>query len=660
MRSKLWGCLLSVAVSVLWSGCTAVSLGGSGGPGVHLTGISVTPTSADIPVGASRQFTANGMFSDGGTSNVSAKATWKSSDLAVATVDNVGLVKAVSQGKATISATLDSFSSSGAATVDPAAVVSISVTPLGPGITIGAAQPLAATAIYSDGSTVDVTATASWRSSNGAVASVDNTGSVTGVASGQSAISATFDVVTGATAINVITPPLIVPTLNGDYAFSFTSDNASGPEFFVGSFTADGAGNLSGMEDANLDSGVQQEVPLAGTYFIYPDGRGQITFNQNTIHTLASGITFRFVLTSSGSTGSAIQFDGHGSAAGVFEKQDSSAAVTGNYVFRLNGADSVFNPMGQTGLFTADGAGNITAGIEDQSDNGVVPANPTTLTGGTYVIGTNGRGTLTLTSATGTSNFVFYVVSANKLDLMATDATPVLAGFAEKQANQTFAQSNFLGGFAFLLNRAPAGSRSRFDVIGRVSLDGAGTVAGGVEEEVASSIVQNIVNSGTYDVAGNGRGTVQLTTDNGSRSYIFYAVAPHRLFMLDTFSPFAGTGVVDVQLGTLDNSTLAGAYGMAGASIGQDSTEVSAWFTANGASPTGSIQGIEDLIAQGSPSSVLLTATYVVTANGRTFVTPVPPGNLLGVTDYIFYVVSNTQADMLGMQPALDGSALLQ
>ena len=148
MRSKLWGCLLSVAVSVLWSGCTAVSLGGSGGPGVHLTGISVTPTSADIPVGASRQFTANGMFSDGGTSNVSAKATWKSSDLAVATVDNVGLVKAVSQGKATISATLDSFSSSGAATVDPAAVVSISVTPLGPGITIGAAQPLAATAIY--------------------------------------------------------------------------------------------------------------------------------------------------------------------------------------------------------------------------------------------------------------------------------------------------------------------------------------------------------------------------------------------------------------------------------------------------------------------------------------------------------------------------------
>jgi hypothetical protein len=153
---------------------------------------------------------------------------------------------------------------------------------------------------------------------------------------------------------------------------------------------------------------------------------------------------------------------------------------------------------------------------------------------------------------------------------------------------------------------------------------------------------------------------MQLTTANGSRSYIFYAVAPHRLFMLDTFSTFAGTGVVDVQLGTLDNSTLSGTYGMAGASIGQDDTEVVAWFSANGASPTGSIQGIEDLIARGQLSSVLLTATYVVTANGRTFVTPVPPGNVLGVADYIFYLVSNTQADMLGMQPTLDGSVLLQ
>jgi hypothetical protein len=451
-----------------------------------------------------------------------------------------------------------------------------------------------------------------------------------------------------------------VPALDGDYAFFFTSRNASGPEFFVGSFTADGAGNLSGVEDASLGNGVQQNVPLIGSYFIYPDGRGQITFDQNSIHTLSSGITFRFVLTSGGSSASAIQFDGAGSAAGTFEKQDASAGVAGQYVFSVNGADDVFNPMGQVGLFTTDGAGLITGGIEDENDNGVVPPNPTDLIGGAYSIGTNGRGTLALTTAAGTSNFVFYVVSANKLNLVATDSSPILGGFAEKQTDQSFSNSNFLGGYGFLLNRAPAASRSRFDVIGRMTLNGNGAITGGVEEEAASNIVQNAITAGTYDVDSNGRGVIQLTTANGNRSYIFYAVASHRLFMLDTFSAFAGSGAVDSQLGTLDNSTLSGTYGMAGASIGQDDTEVAAWFVANGVSPTGSIQGIEDLVARGEPSSVLLTATYVVTANGRTFVTPVPPGNALGVADFIFYVISDMQADMLGMQPALDGSVLLQ
>jgi uncharacterized protein YjdB len=647
-------------ISALGVGCSSVSIGPQTGPGVHLTGISVTPTGSDIPVGSAQQFTATGTFSDGGKSNLSAKVSWTSSDSSIAAVNDTGLVMAVSLGQATVTATLDSFSSSAMVTVDPAAVVSISVTPLGPGITTGSAQQLTATAIYSDNSTVDVTATASWASSNSGVATVSIGGSVSGVANGQAAISATFDSVSGATAINVIPPPTRLPALSGSYVFAFTSDNASGPEFLAGSFTADGAGNLTGVEDANTASGVQTDVPLNGSYFVYPDGRGQLTFDQNAIHTLSAGITFRFVLASGGTKGLAIQFDGQGSAAGIFEQQDTSASLTGNYVFRVNGSDTVFDPLGQVGVFTADNAGNITAGMEDQSDNGVVPANPTTLTGGTYVLGPNGRGTLTLNSAAGSSSFVFYVVSANRIELLGIDSSPLLAGAAEKQTSQSFMNNNFLGGYAFLLNRAPAASRSRFDVIGRVSLDGNGGISGGVQEEAASSIVQNVITSGAYSVAANGRGTVTLTTANGSRSYIFYAVAPHRLFMLDTFSTFAGSGAADAQLSTLDNSTLVGTYAMAGASIGQSDTEVSAWFSANGASPTGSIQGIEDLIASGKPSSVMLTATYTVSANGRTFVTPVPPGNLLGVADFVFYVVSSSQTDMLGMQPALDGSVLLQ
>ena len=652
MRSKVWGCLLSVAVSVLWTGCTAVSIGGPGGPGVHLTGISVTPTSADIPVGTNQQFTATGTFSDGGMSNLSAKATWISSDPTVATVDNVGLVKAVSQGKATISATLDSFNSSGALTVDPAALVSISVTPIGPGITVGEMQQFTATADYTDNSMVDVTAMASWSSSNGSVASITSGGALSGLAKGQSTISATFNTLTDTTAVNVV-PPATAPGLNGNYAFSFTSDDASGPQFFFGTFHANGSGLIdSGVEDIDTTNGVTTNVSLTGSYTIYPDGRGTLVLSPAGMNST----TFRFILASSGKRGLVIQFDGLGTAAGSFEEQDSSAfnngALNGNYVFRFNGVDSVFNPMGTVGLFVADGMGNITTGQEDQSDNGVVPPSPIALPPSSYQIASNGRGTVTL----GTAMFAFYVVSAGKVNLIEIDSNPPLAGVAERQAAQSFSLASLLGGYAFLLNRAPAASRSRFDVIGRAILDGHGGVASGVQEEAAPTIVQNNITSGSYSVATNGRGVMQLTTANGSRSYIFYLVATNRFLMLDTFTTFAGTGPADSQLGTLDNTTLSGTYAMTGASIGQEDTEVSAWLSADGA---GNLQGVEDQFAKGKPSSAVVSATYVVSPNGRTFVTP-DPNFPLAVGDFIFYLVSSTQADMLGVQPALDGSVLMQ
>jgi len=155
--------------------------------------------------------------------------------------------------------------------------------------------------------------------------------------------------------------------------------DSSGAAYYAGSFHAnppDANGNgtiASGTEDANTSAGVQQAVALAGSYLIYPDGRGTITFNSNSIH--PSGIALRFILASKATSGTLIEFDGNGTAAGSFELQDSSAfnnaSLTGNYIFQFGGMDSSANPMGKIGLFTSDGAGNITGGSEDESDFGV-------------------------------------------------------------------------------------------------------------------------------------------------------------------------------------------------------------------------------------------------------------------------------------------------
>jgi len=147
---------------------------------------------------------------------------------------------------------------------------------------------------------------------------------------------------------------------------------------------------------------------------------------------------------------------------------------------------------------------------------------------------------------------------------------------------------------------------------------------------------------------------MQITTDNGNRSYRFYMLSPTRIYMLDTFTTWAGTGPADSQIASPTNSTLAGTYAVSGASIGQNDTGLSMRLTADGA---GTLIGVADLIQHGVPSSMVVNATYQVTDNGRTFVTLDKP---VGAQSFIFYVVSEQQAQLLGSQPTLDGSLRLQ
>ena len=663
---KFVGISLIVLLTAALAGCASVSFGGgSSGGGAKLTQISVAPSGAGLPVGATEQFVATGTYSNGNQKNISSSVTWSSSPAGLVTIDGKGKATAVATGQVTITATSGSISGSAPLTVNSATLVSVTVNPIGPAVENAKSQQFTATANYSDNSHFDITNDSKtvWTAAPPSVASISNGGLATGLVAGQTTISAAYNnSFSSSTALNVVAPPASTMALNGDYAFSLTAVDSNRPAYYAGSFHANspdasGSGTIdSGTEDANTSAGVQQGVALVGSYIIYPDGRGTITFNSNSIH--SSGIALRFILASSGASGQVIQFDGNGSAAGSFELQDSSAfnnaSLTSNYIFQFSGMDSSSKPMGEIGLFTSDGAGNITAGSQDISDFGVTGFNPA-LTG-SYSISSNGRGTLTISNPTGTSNFIVYVVSANKINLIEVDPRPstVLSGVAEKQASQVFSNSTLLGGYAYLLNRGPSATLGVFDVVGRAVFDGRGNVSGGTQDEVGSG-VQNTITGGAYNVGGDGRGTLQATSNSGARGYIFYMVNPSRLYMLDEFTTWGGTGAADLQFLTLNNSILSGTYALSGASIGQNDTEVSIWLTADGA---GNFSGIADVVANGVPSSIIMQASYSVTPNGRTFVQLLPPP--VGAQSFILYLVSSGEAKVLGSQPALDGNLLAQ
>ncbi|MDD4985334.1 MAG: Ig-like domain-containing protein [Dehalococcoidales bacterium] len=77
-----------------------------------LSSIELAPQSLEeLTVGATQQLTATGTYSDDSTKDITTEANWTSSDTAVATVSASGLVTAVAEGSAEITASLSGTSS---------------------------------------------------------------------------------------------------------------------------------------------------------------------------------------------------------------------------------------------------------------------------------------------------------------------------------------------------------------------------------------------------------------------------------------------------------------------------------------------------------------------------------------------------------------------
>lgn len=153
----------------------------------HVTGVTVAPTTFSIQVGATQALTATIAPADAADKT----GAWSSSDATIATVDASGVVTAVKVGSATITFTSTDGAKTAVATATvtaaTVAVTSVAVGPTSPTAAVGATVQLNAN--VSPAGATDKSGV--WSSSDETIATVDQSGLVTGVAAGSATISFT-------------------------------------------------------------------------------------------------------------------------------------------------------------------------------------------------------------------------------------------------------------------------------------------------------------------------------------------------------------------------------------------------------------------------------------------------------------------------------------
>jgi hypothetical protein len=138
----------------------------------NLTSIQITPVNPSVPLKRTLQLKALGIYDDGTNVDLTEAVGWTAGSGATAD-PNTGLVLGTTVNPAvTITAKWQGVTATANLAVTAPALLSIAVTPAPVNLASGASTPLKATGTFSDGSTADITATATWLSSATSIASV--------------------------------------------------------------------------------------------------------------------------------------------------------------------------------------------------------------------------------------------------------------------------------------------------------------------------------------------------------------------------------------------------------------------------------------------------------------------------------------------------------
>ncbi|HUA15069.1 MAG TPA: hypothetical protein VMG31_07215 [Verrucomicrobiae bacterium] len=348
----------------------------------------------------------------------------------------------------------------------------------------------------------------------------------------------------------------------------------------------------------------------------------------------------------------------------------NASLAAGYYVFSVTHA-GIRGQGFAMGSFKSDGNGNITAGVVDfNAPQG--SASDVNISGGSYAIYPDGRGTLSMTSQ-GTDTYSLILASDGSHGRMIlSDATGVSVGTFQKQTSTSVGSGNFailLGGMDGSLLSGSSTTQNPEVLAGQFSASG-GTITNGIMDVNDSGTIDGTVcnpaappcappasassfsASYTTTVDANGRGTVQVippstvpstqVPSSGHWTFAYYVVSSDEVLLIQTDqqgTPTSGsptiaalTGSVEMQSATLadpmnsnyvllvERSAAEGLFGAAGQ-----------WQFQTGSNLTGKM----DINGATNPVSVANSTYTFDSSTGRGTVT------VSALRSFVFYQISS-------------------
>ena len=595
MKSRLF--VLIVSLSLL-----AACGGGSKSSSSTSTGgaVSISPTSASVATNTTAQFSAT-------VSNSSSGVYWSvngviGGNLTAGTVSTTGLYTAPATvpSPATVTVTATSLSdttqsASATITVTAGTAISLTISPSTSSVYTGRTLQFSTTfnTTANTGVTWEVNSTIGGDATHGTISSsglytapptVPSPANVTITAISQAdptkTATATVTIVLGTTI--VITPNIVNVPAGATQAFSATANSqpiAVTWSLSCNSTATNGCGSVT-------TAGGTANATATYTAPPFPPPGGAVSVTATSTDQSALPASANAII------------------------QISNGSLVGSYAYSFAGKASG-TAYASAGSVTFDGNGNITGGAEDFNNGS---ATSSTITGGTYHIGTDGRGNATVQTSAGTETWQIILKDNTKAYIMRADSGVTGTGTMYRQDTTKFAIASISGNYSLRLSGAAAGQVASSPAIAAAfTASGAGVItAGKLDTSAGTTATTNVAATGVYTAPSTttGRGTLLLNSTN----LAYYLVDATRAVVVETDSGKTLRGdIVKQPAISFTAGSYAGSYAMVTSGSNTSApVAIGSIFALDGASAVSS--GVADVNVNGNvQSGVTMTGTYAVT-----------------------------------------------